>query len=208
MPNMSLNDVCVYIPAWFGAIASVFTGLIAYECSLPLFDIPIIDNNDLDTNNVATAPYGSILDTIPILSWLNTKIVIPLLSLCIKIITLIFGTDFGLATQSILPDVYNQKRHVELSSPALEIGLITAAIMCIVPAHMMRSVGGGYDNESIANTAMTMTFYFWCRALRGSIGFRGWSTVFWAIMAGIAYFYVRRGFVSLELGFYFFICYC
>ena len=41
-----------------------------------------------------------------------------------------------------------------------------ALIMAIVPAHIMRSVGGGYDNESIALTAMCATFYCWVRALR------------------------------------------
>jgi dolichyl-diphosphooligosaccharide--protein glycosyltransferase len=63
--------------------------------------------------------------------------------------------------------------------------------MAIVPAHMMRSVGGGYDNESIAITAMTMTFYCWCRALRGSVHFQGWSTIVWGILTAISYFYVR-----------------
>jgi dolichyl-diphosphooligosaccharide--protein glycosyltransferase len=33
-------------------------------------------------------------------------------------------------------------------------GVIGALIMAIIPAHIMRSVGGGYDNESIAVTAM------------------------------------------------------
>merc|ERR1712127_447204 len=33
--KMSLNDVCCYMPAWFGVSASFFTGLLAYECSLP-----------------------------------------------------------------------------------------------------------------------------------------------------------------------------
>lgn len=43
---------------------------------------------------------------------------------------------------------------------------VAALIMAIIPAHIMRSVGGGYDNESVAMTAMMMTFYFWCRSLR------------------------------------------
>ena len=45
-------------------------------------------------------------------------------------------------------------------------GVAAALIMAIVPAHIMRSVGGGYDNESIAMTAMCLTFYCWARALR------------------------------------------
>ncbi|KAI2490642.1 Oligosaccharyl transferase STT3 subunit [Fragilaria crotonensis] len=35
LPNWSINDVCCYVPAWFGIIATFITGLIAYECSLP-----------------------------------------------------------------------------------------------------------------------------------------------------------------------------
>ena len=35
LPDWSLNDVCVYLPCWFGALASVVTGAIAYECSIP-----------------------------------------------------------------------------------------------------------------------------------------------------------------------------
>eukprot|EP00543_Licmophora_paradoxa_P013672 CAMPEP_0202469352 /NCGR_PEP_ID=MMETSP1360-20130828/78238_1 /ASSEMBLY_ACC=CAM_ASM_000848 /TAXON_ID=515479 /ORGANISM="Licmophora paradoxa, Strain CCMP2313" /LENGTH=129 /DNA_ID=CAMNT_0049094669 /DNA_START=1 /DNA_END=386 /DNA_ORIENTATION=- len=35
LPDWSINDVCCYIPAWFGSIASGVVGLIAYECALP-----------------------------------------------------------------------------------------------------------------------------------------------------------------------------
>jgi dolichyl-diphosphooligosaccharide--protein glycosyltransferase len=45
-------------------------------------------------------------------------------------------------------------------------GLGAAFVMAIVPAHIMRSVAGGFDNESIAVAAMCMTFYFWIRSLR------------------------------------------
>lgn len=45
-------------------------------------------------------------------------------------------------------------------------GVFAAFIMAIVPAHIMRSVAGGYDNESIAIGAMCLTFYFWVRSLR------------------------------------------
>merc|ERR1711935_831187 len=80
---MSLNDVCCYVPAWFGVVATTFLGLLTTECS------------------------GSI-----------------------------------------------------------DAGIGGAAIMAIIPAHIMRSVGGGYDNESIAVSAMCITFFLWCRSLR------------------------------------------
>ena len=73
-------------------------------------------------------------------------------------------------------------------------------IMAIVPAHLMRSVGGGYDNESIALTAMCGTFYLWCRALRGPRGGRSAAAraagdataATWAFgaLAGLAYVYM------------------
>lgn len=37
----------------------------------------------------------------------------------------------------------------ELSRNA-NAGVIAAAVMAVIPAHMMRSVAGGYDNESVA----------------------------------------------------------
>ena len=184
MTKMSLNDVCAYIPAWFGAIASVFTGLIAYECTLP------VATPDAD------APYGSILENIPVVSFLYSKLVTPLLSVAIKCVTMVFGSDLGLATKTIVPGAYTQRKIVDLSSPAVEAGLIAAAVMAIVPAHMMRSVGGGYDNESIANTSMTMTFYFWIRTLRGGIHYESWTTFVWAFVTAIAYFYVRVWIIS------------
>ena len=45
-------------------------------------------------------------------------------------------------------------------------GAFAGLIMAILPAHIMRSVAGGYDNESVAMTAMMLTFYCWVRALR------------------------------------------
>lgn len=82
-PRMSLNDVCVFIPAWFGSVASVVVGLLTREAS---------------------------------------------------------GSRIA--------------------------GAFAAVIMALVPAHLMRSVGGGYDNESVAMTAMCLTFWLWIRALR------------------------------------------
>ncbi len=81
--KMSLNDVCVFMPVWFGTLATVLLGFLAWECS------------------------GS-----------------PLAA--------------GFA----------------------------ALVMSIVPAHLMRSVGGGFDNESLAISCMVATFLFWVRSVR------------------------------------------
>ena len=109
--QMSLNDVCVFVPAWFGVSATVFLGLLAKECT---------------------------------------------------------GSN--------------------------AVGGLSAAIMAVVPAHLMRSVGGGYDNESIAMTAMCMTFFCWCRALRPDPSVKdGHATrdsYLWGTLAGFAYVYM------------------
>lgn len=45
-------------------------------------------------------------------------------------------------------------------------GVAAAFFMSVMPAHLMRSVAGGYDNESIAMGAMCTTFFLWTRSLR------------------------------------------
>jgi len=30
---MSLHDVCVFIPSWFGVVSTIFLGLLTYECT-------------------------------------------------------------------------------------------------------------------------------------------------------------------------------
>lgn len=98
---MSLNDVCVFVPVWFGVFASALLGLFTWECG-------------------------------------------------------------GCATTAVL----------------------ATGIMAVVPAHIMRSVGGGYDNESVAMTAMILTFYLWIRSLRNQ------NSWFIGAIAGLAYVYM------------------
>ncbi|KAA0148644.1 hypothetical protein FNF31_07363 [Cafeteria roenbergensis] len=99
--DMSLNDVCVYVPVWFGVIATIFLGLLAYE-------------------------------------------------------------GFRSASAAVA----------------------AAVIFAVIPAHIMRSVGGGYDNESVAMSAMLITFFCWVRSLRTK---SSWP---WGVATGIAYFYM------------------
>lgn len=96
--QMSLNDVCCFVPCWFGVSATLLLGLLTSEAA-----------------NSGTA------------------------------------------------------------------GIFAAAVMAIVPAHLMRSVGGGFDNESIAVTAMCLTFWLWVRSLRNE---RSWPV---GILTGLAY---------------------
>jgi dolichyl-diphosphooligosaccharide--protein glycosyltransferase len=109
--GMSLNDVCVYVPVWFGVSASVILGFLASEC---------------------TGSYSA--------------------------------------------------------------GVVAATIMSIIPAHIMRSVGGGYDNESVAMTAMVLTFFFWCRSLRSDPkvkdGRHTRDSVVYGTLCGFAYIFM------------------
>lgn len=97
---MSLNDVCVLCPAWFGAVATFLTFMLTWEMS---------------------------------------------------------GSSGA--------------------------GLFAAFVMSIIPAHIMRSVAGGFDNEAIAVSAFVLVFYLWARSVRTP---RSWP---FGILCGFAYAY-------------------
>jgi dolichyl-diphosphooligosaccharide--protein glycosyltransferase len=142
--NMSLNDVCCYIPAWFGVIATFLVGCIAYEASLPV-------NND---GNI----FGTLYDAV------RGK----------------YSTGE--------PESLRRRpaRIFGLHSPAVECAIFAMGFMAVVPAHLMRSVGGGYDNESVAVTAMSLTFFLWMRSLRNQDDY----SYMFGLLAGVAYFYM------------------
>ena len=142
--NMSLNDVCCYIPAWFGVIATFLVGCIAYEASLP--------------QNTGGTIFGVLYDA------LMGK----------------YASDESMVGTS------RSRMSGALSSPAVECAVFAMGFMAVVPAHLMRSVGGGYDNESVAVTAMTLTFWLWMRSLRNN---EKYSYLF-GILAGVAYLYM------------------
>ena len=98
---MSLNDVCVFVPAWFGPITTLFVFGMAYEASFS-----------------STAALGA------------------------------------------------------------------AFFMSVTPAHLMRSVAGGFDNEGIAVAAICGTFYFWMRSIRTE---GSWP---WAFATAAMYIYM------------------
>ncbi|CAM9246234.1 unnamed protein product [Ectocarpus fasciculatus] len=62
--------------------------------------------------------------------------------------------------------------------------LFAAAVMSVIPAHIMRSVGGGYDNESVAISCMCLTFLCWCYSLSGKDDNK--MTLF-GVVTGLAY---------------------
>ena len=62
--------------------------------------------------------------------------------------------------------------------------LLAAAIVAIIPAHIMRSVGGGFDNESVAVSCLLLTFMLWCFSLSGP---NDKAPIVSGILTGLAY---------------------
>lgn len=174
--EMSLNDVCCLLPAWFGALATLTTGLLALECSA---------NFGYNEGSY----HGTVLDNLPFFGYYIRKI------------TLIFRN--ALACYSGM-DTSNRRppsRRSSLQTASLLSAMASMFFMSIVPAHIMRSVGGGYDNECVAMTAMTLVFYLWTRSLRGvpggsktDVGFtlsqQTRTAALFGALTGLAYFYM------------------
>lgn len=146
--EMSLNDVCCLLPAWFGALATLVTGMIALECS-----------SDFRYDEDGGSRFGTAFDNLPFLGCYISKYT--------RVVRAALARLFGMDCASPGP---SSSPSSSLQTSSLLSMLATMFFMSIVPAHIMRSVGGGYDNESVAMTAMTSVFYAWTRSLRGVPG--------------------------------------
>ena len=128
-----------------------------------------------------------IFASIPIVRDIYRILVLPLVNLGLKLLIRYTGSDWGL---------------IPRKAPALTAvacATAAAAVMSVIPAHLMRSIGGGYDNESIAMTAMSLTYACWCRSLKPAS-----STVvnaLWGVVAGVAYFNMVAAWGGLRLCF-------
>merc|ERR1719503_172957 len=69
-------------------------------------------------------------------------------------------------------------------SRSVNAGVMATGIMAIIPAHLMRSVGGEFDNEAIAVAAICCTFWLWCLSVRTP---RMWPVAF---LGGLSYIYM------------------
>jgi dolichyl-diphosphooligosaccharide--protein glycosyltransferase len=56
--------------------------------------------------------------------------------------------------------------------------------MCGNIAHLMRSVGGGYDNESVAVSCLCLTFLLWVYSISGT---KSRNMTFYGLLTGLAY---------------------
>lgn len=155
LPKWSINDICCFVPTWFGVLATLAVAWLTYEC-------------------VASQPTRSLAQNIPVVRDVYNIIVVKLVQALLKLLKTVTGSTWGLSPQ----------RPSALTPLACAVA--AACIMSIVPAHLMRSVGGGYDNESIAMTAMVLVFACWCRALQETK--YPIVTAIWGALTGLAYF--------------------
>jgi dolichyl-diphosphooligosaccharide--protein glycosyltransferase len=158
LPDWSINDICCFVPAWFGVLATFATAALCYTT---------VSSIGHDANS------KSLLTDIPVVSQVTDGIVLPLKQIVEKLLIKSTGSNWGIATQK--------------NPPALESAAFTAMIMAVIPAHLLRSVGGGYDNESVATTAMQLTFWTWTCTLSASNTTR--AAVLGAV-SGVMYFYM------------------
>merc|ERR1719422_1222715 len=62
-------------------------------------------------------------------------------------------------------------------------GLVSAAMLSIVPGYISRSVAGSYDNEGIAIFCMLLTYALWIKSVKT-------GSIFWGALCSLAYFYM------------------
>ena len=169
LPDWSINDICCFVPSWFGVLATLAVAFLTFECTA--------------ANN-----YQCYFQTIPILDKVYQWVLAPILNILLTYSRKLMGTTWGLGVGAT-PGQKDHGKHMVLTSwtPFL-CAAFAACIMAVVPAHLLRSVGGGYDNESIAMTAMVLTFACWCKSLEDNVA--EWQTILWGFITGIAYFYM------------------
>ena len=173
LPNWSINDICCFVPAWFGVSATLAVAWLTFEC-VSDSGIPTIATASSTTSS--PTEFSSIFTNIPLVRNVYETLVRPLVNSVLAMLIRWTGSDWGLRPRPVNP------------LTPLACAVCAAALMAIVPAHLLRSVGGGYDNESIAVTAMVMTFACWCKSLKPMRHI--WMNAAWGVITGLAYFYM------------------
>ena len=156
LPDWSINDICCFIPAWFGVLATLAVAWLTFNC----------------VSNSQT--YSCVARDVPIVNVVYENVVKKLVQALLAALIKITGSDWGLSRSHPLTP--------------LCCAVAAAAIMSIVPAHLLRSVGGGYDNESVAMTAMVLTFCGWTQSLHGDSNSSTVAPIFWGTLTGLFYF--------------------
>jgi hypothetical protein len=103
LPDWSINDICCFVPAWFGVIATLSTAALCYVC----------------INSIqSTKGSKSFLTDLPIVSQITKHLLLPIKRVVEKLLITMTGSNWGMATQN--------------NPPALECAVFTAMIMSIV----------------------------------------------------------------------------
>jgi dolichyl-diphosphooligosaccharide--protein glycosyltransferase len=166
LPDMSINDICCFVPAWFGVTATIAVGWLTWECTAA----------NTKSKEDSVRYFNSLLNEIPFVSSIYQTLILPVVGFVLHVLQRLTGSTWGL-----------EPKPLHRLTPAV-CAVAAAAIMAIIPGHISRSVGGGYDNESIAMTAMVTTFACWTRSLRNG-GSMTHATA-WGIITGLAYSYM------------------
>ena len=169
LPDWSVNDICCFVPAWFGSLATLGVAWLTYIC---------VAETTVTSSNNNKSSFGSILNDIPFVRNGYKLLILPLVDWLVSFLVQKTKSDWGCLQTS---------RKVSFLTP-LCCALAAAAIMSVIPAHIMRSVGGGYDNESVAMTAMVVTFACWAKSLQDTTKLS--TTALWGVITGVAYFYM------------------
>lgn len=166
LPEWSINDICCFVPAWFGVTATIAVGWLTWECTAA----------NSKSKEESLRYFNSFLNEIPVVKNIYQMLVVPVVGFFFTLLQKLTGSTWGL-----------EPRPVHRLTPAV-CAVLAAAVMSIIPGHISRSVGGGYDNESIAMTAMVTTFACWTRSLRNGSSIT--HATAWGIITGLAYSYM------------------
>jgi len=67
---------------------------------------------------------------------------------------------------------------------SVNASVVAVGIMAVIPAHLMRSLGGEFDNECVAMSTICITFWLWMRSVRTP---NSWPVSIWA---GLSYIFM------------------
>lgn len=161
LPEWSMYNICCRIPAWFGVLSTLEVAWLTFNCV------------------TQALKYKCVLQDVPILNTIYQNVVVKHWQNFLG--ALIDGTcsDWGLSTLTF--------HHHTLTPLCYAVAL--AAMMSIVPAHLLQSYSSFYKDESVAMTGVVLTFVCWIKSVHSLAGFYN-PTIAWAFLTALAYFYV------------------
>jgi dolichyl-diphosphooligosaccharide--protein glycosyltransferase len=127
---------------------------------------------------IGTTIYPGLQLTAAALYWAATQIQGPFAGVTLNGVCVFIPAIFG-----VLTTAFTSLLAFEVTGDGAA-ACAAGAVMAVIPSHLMRSVAGGFDNESIAVCAIAATFYLWCRSVRTPAS---WP---WGVAAAVSYVYM------------------